>query len=156
MVNTGSDGRPKLPANQGATYIDGAALTVAYQTCYLAYDHLGSVRVVTDEAGDVVAWHDYVPFGEEILPPDGGRGVAQSGTPTFGVADRVYQRFTGQFRDSETSLDYFESRYLGSALGRFTSPDEPFAGQDADDPQSWNMYSLCPKQSATLHGPGWT
>jgi hypothetical protein len=26
-------------------------------------------------------------------------------------------------------------------LGRFTSPDEPFAGQDEEDPQTWNLYA---------------
>ncbi len=33
------------------------------------------------------------------------------------------------------------ARYYGSALGRFTSPDVPFADQYAGDPQSWNLYS---------------
>jgi len=31
--------------------------------------------------------------------------------------------FTGKERDSETGLDWFESRYFGAAQGRFTSPD---------------------------------
>lgn len=29
----------------------------------------------------------------------------------------------------------------GSPVGRFTSPDEPFADQHERDPQSWNMYA---------------
>ena len=33
------------------------------------------------------------------------------------------------------------ARYYGSALGRFTSPDEPLADQSPGDPQSWNLYS---------------
>jgi RHS repeat-associated protein len=48
--------------------------------------------------------------------------------------------FTGKERDAETGLDYFGARYMSSAQGRFTSPDEPFAGQHTDEPQSWNMY----------------
>ena len=32
------------------------------QTCYLATDHLGSTRLVMDEAGNVVARHDYTPI----------------------------------------------------------------------------------------------
>jgi hypothetical protein len=38
-------------------------------------------------------------------------------------------------------LDYFLARYYSSTQGRFTSPDEPFADQDEEDPQSWNLYS---------------
>jgi hypothetical protein len=37
-------------------------------------------------------------------------------------------------------LDYFGARYYGNALGRFTSPDEPFVDQNTGDPQSWNLY----------------
>jgi RHS repeat-associated protein len=49
--------------------------------------------------------------------------------------------FTGKERDGETGLDWFDTRYLSSAQGRFTSPDKPFADQDPYDPQSWNLYS---------------
>jgi RHS repeat-associated protein len=48
---------------------------------------------------------------------------------------------TAKERDSESGLDYFGARYYGSALGRFTSPDQPFADQHQEDPQSWNLYS---------------
>ena len=55
--------------------------------------------------------------------------------------------FTGQMRDpesaagTETGLDYFNARYFWATLGRFTSPDAPFADQYPEDPQSWNLYS---------------
>jgi RHS repeat-associated protein len=49
--------------------------------------------------------------------------------------------FTGKERDSETGLDWFSTRYMSSAQGRFTSPDEPFGGWDQHDPQSFNLYS---------------
>jgi RHS repeat-associated protein len=104
-------------------------------TCYLSYDHLGSVRLVTDQNANVVARHEYLPFGEAL---DGWAGRTGSGWGTF---DNVNQRFTGQERDSETNLDFFQARYFGAALGRFTTPDEPFAGQYPNDPQSWNLYS---------------
>jgi len=48
-------------------------------------------------------------------------------------------RCTGKERDQESGLDYFGARFYGSALGRFTSPDEfksgivdPFTGQDIE------------------------
>ena len=86
-------------------------------TCYLTYDHLGSVRVVTDQTGAVVSRHDYLPFGEEIAAGTAGRNNQ------FGAGDNLSQRFTGKERDSESGLDYFGARYFGSALGRWTSPD---------------------------------
>ncbi len=52
-----------------------------------------------------------------------------------------YSFLTQKERDSETGLDYFLARYYSSTQGRFTSPDQPFADQYEDDPQSWNLYS---------------
>jgi RHS repeat-associated protein len=53
----------------------------------------------------------------------------------------VKQEFTGKERDAESGLDYFGARYFSGAQGRFTSPDEPFVDQWAQNPQSWNLYS---------------
>ncbi|MBY0507025.1 MAG: RHS repeat-associated core domain-containing protein [Bryobacteraceae bacterium] len=52
----------------------------------------------------------------------------------------VRSRSTGKERDAETGLDYFGARYLSGSMGRFTSPDAPFADQHSQDPQSWNLY----------------
>jgi uncharacterized protein RhaS with RHS repeats len=35
-------------------------------TKYITADHLGSTRLITDASGNVVARHDYLPFGEEV------------------------------------------------------------------------------------------
>ena len=112
-----------------------AANTPPCTTCYLSADHLGSTRLVTDSAANVIGQHDYLPFGEEIAASAAGRN-AQWGPGT----DTVNQKFTGKERDSETALDYFGARYYGSALGRFTSPDETLIDQDPHDPQSWSLY----------------
>ncbi len=50
------------------------------------------------------------------------------------------QQFTGQERDEESNLDYFGARYYSARLGRFVSPDAPFADQFASAPQSWSLY----------------
>jgi hypothetical protein len=50
-----------------AMYNNFAAITPACTTCYLTTDYLGSVRMVTDPNANVVARHDYLPFGQEIL-----------------------------------------------------------------------------------------
>ena len=106
------------------------------QTCYLSPDHLGTARLVTDENGNVIARHDYLPFGEEIAASQAGRG-SQWGAGNDGIK----QKFTGKERDAESGLDYFGARYYGSALGRFTSPDPLLSSGHPRNPQSWNRYA---------------
>ena len=52
-------------------------------TCFLTVDHLGSTRMVTDDAGVVKARYDYLPFGEELLAGTGGAN-GQFGICRFG------------------------------------------------------------------------
>ncbi len=75
---------------------------------YYHLDVVGSVRAVTDAQGQVIARHDFLPFGEELAPQN----------PP--VDERL---FTGQVRDFGTGLDYFHARQLRVDLGRFTTPD---------------------------------
>jgi RHS repeat-associated protein len=48
-------------------------------------------------------------------------------------------RYTGKERDSESGLDNFESRYYGSSMGRFMSPDT-FGGH-LEEPEMLNHSS---------------
>ena len=81
---------------------------------------------------------DYAPFGGQI---------SRSGYDCYGGTSNEKLLFTGQVRDgkstagTETGQDYFNARYLWAAIGRFTSPDAPFADQSPADGQSWNMYA---------------
>ena len=126
-----------------------AAQSAPCTTCYLAYDHLGSVRLVMDQNGNVVARHDYLPFGEEIAGGQAGR------TSQFGATDGVRQRFTGQERDGETvpNLDYFHARSLSAEQGRFLSPDPANVGADPYNPQSWNGYAYVNNNPLALVDP---
>ena len=47
--------------------------------------------------------------------------------------------YTGQERDSETNLHYYNARYYDPHIRRFTQPDDII--QDVYDPQSLNRYS---------------
>jgi RHS repeat-associated protein len=88
----------------------------------LTTDHLGSTRVVSNLVNsqpNVIARHDYVPFGGEI-GNIGGRTPAVR----YGATDDTRQKFTSKERDAESALDYFIARHYSSAQGRFTSPDE--------------------------------
>ena len=69
------------------------------------------------------------------------RGKSVGSARARGCAGSHYPFLTQKERDVETGLDYFEARYYASTQGRFTSPDEPLVGQDASDPQTWNLYS---------------
>jgi len=119
-----------------AEYSSGAAGNPQCNTCYVSWDHLGSTRLVTNESAQVIARHDYFPFGEEMP----GNTIGRNGQWGAGN-DNITQKFTGQERDSETQLDNFQARYFEAPLGRFTSPDPENAGADLMNPQSWNGYA---------------
>ncbi len=55
--------------------------------------------------------------------------------------------------DSETGMDDFNTRYYGSAVGRFTSPDPMNLGADLLDPQSWNAYAYVRNNPLALVDP---
>ncbi len=110
-------------------------------TTYLTADHLGSPRINTNGSGNVVARHDYHPFGEEI---DG------SGGRTTGLgyqADGVRNQFTGYERDIESDLDFAQARYYNKNHGRFTGVDPLLSTGSIYNPQTWNRYSY------TLNSP---
>ena len=104
-------------------------------TCYLLYDHLGSVRLITDANANVIARHDYLPHGEEIAAGIDGRNSQ------FGLTTDTTAKFTGQLRDQDAGQDYLNARYFSAALGRFHSPDPGSAGATLADPQTWNGYA---------------
>jgi RHS repeat-associated protein len=134
------------PFNNGATVSSaiigsGSGGGAAGQTLWLVSDQLGTPRMVFDQTGSLanVKRHDYLPFGEEIFAPTGGRSAAQG----YGTADGVRQQFTSYERDVETGLDYAQARYYSNIQGRFTSVD-PLRGSGIQwHPQSWNRYSYC-------------
>ena len=116
-------------------------VAAACMTCYLSWDHLGSTRMVTDAGGNIVARHDYLPFGVEI-------------PRSWSVTDGLSPKFTGQDHDSETLLEFYQARYLAAGLGRYMSVDPGNAGADPTDPQTWNMYSYVRNRPLTFTDPG--
>lgn len=101
---------------------------------YYHLDAIGNVRVVTDQAKNVIERHDYFPFGEEC--------TTGSCASNPGVGAGQPRKFTGKERDSETGLDYFGARYYSSKIGRFTTVDPLYTwNENLLDPQRWNRYS---------------
>jgi RHS repeat-associated protein len=93
---------------------------------YYHLDLLGSVRAVTNEQGVVIARHDFMPFGEEIAPQ-------------YPPTER--KLFTGQERDFETGLDYFNARQYRPDLGQFTAPDPMSLAPMPVESQSLGSYT---------------
>ena len=89
-------------------------------------DWLGTRRVQANYLGIAETSFTNLPYGE--APPV--------------TSDVTEQHFTGKERDTESGLDYFGSRYYGSSMGRFMSPDPSgLLYSDPNDPQSLNLYS---------------
>jgi len=108
-------------------------------TCYVTVDHLGSTRMLTDANGSSnVRRYDYQPFGADIPAGSGGRTTAMG---YLAAADTLGEKFTGQFRDSESALDWFNVRHMSGAQGRFQSVDPANAGAAVGNPQTWNAYA---------------
>ena len=93
---------------------------------YYDSDAIGSVRFVSNAAGQMVERHDYLPFGQE-WPGDAGASK---------------RKFGGKEHDGETGFDYFGARYLSAGIGRFTTVDTKVdLEQNAANPQRWNRYA---------------
>jgi hypothetical protein len=101
--------------NTVATLPNGSGTSGA-QLKSIVEDQLRTPRMVLDQSGALanVKRHDYLPFGEELLAPTGGRTTGQGY-----AGDGVRQQFTQQERDIETGLDYFLARY-------YLAPQEAF------------------------------
>jgi RHS repeat-associated protein len=102
------------------------------KVAYLTNDHLGSPRINTDLDGDVIARHDYHPFGEEIATSQRTSGLAYT-------SDTIRKQFTGYERDDETELNFAKARYQMPSQGRFITADpyiiqfEMKRGKDAEE-----------------------
>ena len=103
-------------------------------TAYVFSDLLGTSRAITDQDGSIVECSDYSPYGRLLQTPS--RSLSCHQPPS-----RASQQFTGRERDRETGLDWFGTRYLSAAEGRFTSPDSVLAKSTwLSEPQRWNRY----------------
>ncbi|HKI00413.1 MAG TPA: RHS repeat-associated core domain-containing protein [Thermoanaerobaculia bacterium] len=118
-----------------------AGLLSSGQQRHFDVDHLGSVRLVTDAAGNQVSFHRYYPFGRE-------QTALQEGDP---------MKFTGHERDFANvagdgdDLDYMHARHYSMITGRFLSYD-PIGGNPSA-PQSWNRYAYVMNRPMTYTDP---
>jgi RHS repeat-associated protein len=89
---------------------------IDYRIIFLHVDHLGTPRVITDEAGGVLTEHAFFPYGEEVP----GLHSTWDSTNTHW--------FTGHERDGITGWDDMLARDYTSLLARFVLSDPIKAG----------------------------
>ncbi|MBV6419585.1 MAG: hypothetical protein DAHOPDDO_00808 [Ignavibacteriaceae bacterium] len=112
-------------------------VSTALQRYYHIKDHLGSIRVTTDETGTVISAQDYFAYGELLREHN--------------AVDRY--KFTEKERDTETDYDYFGARYYDNEIGRWLSVD-PLS----DSYPAWSPYSYAgnnPLNAIDINGMDW-
>ena len=129
------------------------AMTRSDGTYYLAYDQVGSLRIVADASGNVVKRIEYDSFGNIITDT----------APAF----EVPFGFAGGLHDRDTRLVRFGYRDFDPDIGRWTAKDPiGFAGGDTDlygyclndpvnwvDPEGLQGYGWHPGRSFNPFGP---
>ena len=109
---------------------------------YYHQDHLGSTNATTDEDGNPLEEIAYYPYGQ--LREIHGRASAKS---------EPY-KFSQKETDKETGLQYFEARYLDSALARFLSVDPALQQMNPfEEPQRLNAYSYALNRPLVYQDP---
>ena len=76
-------------------------------------NHLGSAALELDEAGAVISYEEYHPYGSTAFHTTNGNAE---------VSAKRY-RYTGKEKDPETGLYYHGARYYAPWLGRWTAAD---------------------------------
>ncbi|WAK00594.1 SpvB/TcaC N-terminal domain-containing protein [Methylobacter sp. YRD-M1] len=80
---------------------------------YQLGNHLGSASLELDDAGQLISYEEYHPYGSTSY--QAGRSAAE-------VSLKRY-RYTGKERDEETGFSYHGARYYAAWLGRWVSVD---------------------------------
>lgn len=86
-------------------------------TYYIHQDHLSSVVTVTDETGSPVKQNKFLAYGK----------VEASNTS---INDKIERGYTGQIKDTHTTLSYYNARYYDPTISRFISADSAGDGMN--------------------------
>jgi RHS repeat-associated protein len=130
---TADEWRPLLADDHGRQtfYVwDGDTLLAAFageDVQFFLHNHQGSIRGVTDRAGQVVERCDYDAFGTPRQPAP---------------APALRPAFAGMFYDSRANLYLTRARAYDPALGRFLQPDPYHPIPDAS-PEALAVFAYC-------------
>ena len=111
----GSGGYRPLGAGGGS---GGAALVPVTGMYFLHPDHLGSITMITDGRGNVIAGGNNGGKSHISYTPYGSIHRTDSSGP-----DITRFKFTGQEEDKESGLMYYKARYYDPMVGRFLQAD---------------------------------
>jgi RHS repeat-associated protein len=118
-----------IQTSDGNTYLHLPGVIVAENTAgerrYLLADGLGSIRQGTDEAGVVVFYDEFDPYGNPAFT-------------SYSLLPAPYA-FTGEWWEAEIELLYLRARWYDSDIGRFVNKD-PFSGF-ITEPRSLNRWT---------------
>jgi RHS repeat-associated protein len=103
---------------------------------YYITDHLGSVRAVTNELGQLIAYSDFYPFGLEMPK----RSLAGD--------DATKEGYTGHELDAETGLNYAGARYYDPEIGRWLAVDP-----HARNYPGWSPYHYAGNSPVLIYDP---
>ncbi|PTQ98228.1 RHS repeat-associated protein [Mucilaginibacter yixingensis] len=104
---------------------------------YQLSNHMGSATLETDDAGHIISYEEYHPFGTSAYR------VSKPGTD-FSL--KRY-RFSGKERDDETGFYYFGARYYAAWLGRWTSSDP------GGFVSGFNLFKYCSNSPVLFQDP---
>ncbi|MFV8753052.1 SpvB/TcaC N-terminal domain-containing protein [Nannocystaceae bacterium ST9] len=109
-----SDGTGRILLIETKTINEGDPVTTPVGIWrYQLSNHIGSASTEITEAGEVISYEEYHPYGTTAY-----RAVDSS----IDVSAKRY-RYTGMERDEETGLSYHTARYYASWLGRWAASD---------------------------------
>jgi len=103
-------------------------------------NHLGSVGMELDEAGQLISYEEFHPYGTSAY---------RAANSAVDVSASRY-RYTGRERDEETGLGHHGARYYASWLGRWTAADPIGLGDGV------NRFAYARGSPTTLADPGGT
>jgi RHS repeat-associated protein len=108
------DSRSRIALVETKTIEDGDAIHAPMpEQRYQLANHLDSACVEVDEAGGLITYEEYSPYGNTTY---------QAGTSAAEVQRKRY-RYTSKERDRENGFTYHGARYYAPWLGRWTACD---------------------------------
>ncbi|HEX8186237.1 MAG TPA: RHS repeat-associated core domain-containing protein, partial [Blastocatellia bacterium] len=118
------------------TRTQGSDGSPAQLTRYQFSNHLGSASLEVDEAGQIISYEDYYPYGS----------TSYQAVRNQTDAPKRY-RYTGKERDEETGFAYYGFRYYAFGLSRWISTDPTFLRDGL------NLYSFTRANPVNLVDP---
>ena len=104
---------------------------------YFTYtDHLGSILMVTDQTGGIVATQNFDAWGRYRDMYSSGSFIASTGNPSW-----LYRGYTGHEHLDEFVLINMNGRLYDPVVARFLSTDLYIA--DPENSNTYNRYTYC-------------